>query len=220
LKKTLRRLRTAWHLYVLRDPVLREAMRWRREQGDGRLRLDYPLGRDSVVLDVGGYRGDFAQQILERFGCRVVLFEPVPQFFALCEQRFAGRPEVRCYNYGLGATAGRFAITDEADGSSLAKPAAAAHQWVEVRRFSDVIRDLGLERIDLLKLNIEGGEFDLLTHLLETGLIRRVRYLQVQFHHFVEDAGIRRDRIREALRQTHEEMWNYPFVWESWRLRG
>lgn len=220
MKRLRRRLRTAWRLYVLRDPVLREAMRWRREQGDAQLRLDYPLDRDSVVLDVGGYHGDFAQQIHDRFGCRVFVFEPVPQFFELCAQRFASCPRVRCFNYGLSASAGRFAITEEADGSSLAKRSAKVpRQWVEVRRYADVVQALGLDRIDLLKLNIEGGEYDVLTHLLDTGLIRRVRYLQVQFHDFVDEAARRRDQIRERLRQTHDEMWNYPFVWESWRIR-
>jgi len=219
--RLLRRIRTAWRLYVLRDPVLREAMRWRREQGDGRLRLDYPLDRDSIVFDVGGYLGDFAAQIQQRYGCRVFVFEPVRKFFDHCVQRFIDLPQVRCFNYGLSAVAGRFAITQEADGSSLTKASQSGpHEWVEVRRFADVVEELGLARIDLLKLNIEGGEFDVLPHLIDSGLMQRVRFLQVQFHNFVPDAVNRRERIRERLRHTHDEMWNYPFVWESWRIRN
>jgi FkbM family methyltransferase len=220
LNRTLRRLQSAFRLFVLREPALVQAMRWRRDQGDLRLRLDYPLDRDSVVVDVGGYHGDFAEQMDRKFGSRIFLFEPVPEFFALCCRRFADRPNVRCLNYGLSAAAGRFPITEESDGSSLAKHASSAsRQWVEVRRFADVVDALAIERIDLLKVNIEGGEFELLPHLIETGLIRRVRYLQVQFHTFVDAAAARRAHIREQLQRTHELMWDYPFVWESWRSR-
>lgn len=200
-----------------RDPVLMQPLRWRRDQGDVRLRLNYPLDSDSVVVDVGGYRGDFADQIHRKFGSHIYLFEPVPQFFELCRLRFADCPDVRCFDYGLSAETGHFAITNEADGSSIAKHGSGtSRQQVIVRRFADVASELAIDHIDLLKVNIEGGEFDLLPHMIDTGWIRHVRYLQVQFHTFVDDAARRRDQIRDRLRRTHAEMWNYPFVWESW----
>ena len=48
---------------ILRDPFLVSVKQWKRDRGDERLRMNYPLTADSVVLDVGGYVGDFASEV-------------------------------------------------------------------------------------------------------------------------------------------------------------
>ena len=60
-----------------RDKVMR---RWKADQGDQVLRLNYHLRPDSVVMDLGGYRGDWAHEIHSRYRCRVHVFEPVLSF--------------------------------------------------------------------------------------------------------------------------------------------
>jgi len=35
------------------------------------IRYEYPLNVRSIVFDVGGYKGDFAQGMLDRYGCFV-----------------------------------------------------------------------------------------------------------------------------------------------------
>ncbi|HYW50498.1 MAG TPA: FkbM family methyltransferase, partial [Gemmatimonadaceae bacterium] len=193
---------------------------WFRDRGDETLRLAYPLDAASVVFDLGGYRGDFAAQVVERFGCRVFLFEPVRQFHAACERRFAGDARVTCFNFGLMAAAGEFRISLEENGSSIVKESGEAPgETVRVEAFADVVQEHGIAQIDLLKVNIEGGEYDVLRHLVDTGLIDRVRHLQVQFHDFIPDAVRMRDTLRADLARTHRESWNYPFVWESWERR-
>jgi len=72
-----------------------------------------------------------------------------------------------------------------------------------------------------MKINIEGGEYELLLALLDSpALIQGIRYFQVQFHDFVPDAQAQREHIRQRLSATHELMWDYPFIWESWRLKA
>ena len=50
-------------------------------------------------------------------------------------------------------------------------------------------------QIDLLKINIEGGEYDILERMYKTGTINKVQNLQIQFHNFVEDAQSKYDNI-------------------------
>lgn len=52
--------------WLIRDSFQREVRRWFRDKGDSTLRLDYPLNADSIVLDVGGYKGDFSALIHEK----------------------------------------------------------------------------------------------------------------------------------------------------------
>ena len=76
-----------------------------------------------------------------------------------------------------------------------------------------------IERIDLMKINIEGGEYDLLEHLIKTGWIDKIINIQVQFHDFVENAEARMLAIQNDLAKTHELTYQYKFVWENWRLK-
>lgn len=203
---------------VLRDPFLLAVKRWFRDDGDNTLRLDYPLNPDSIVWDLGGYHGDFAHQIYQRYGCRVFVFEPMPAFHAQCVVRFAGNDKITCLKFGLSDKAGWFDISESADASSFVRGNGAGQQ-AELRPITEMFDELGLKCVDLLKINIEGGEYEVLPALIDAGLIDRVRCIQVQFHNFIPEAKEKRDAIRTLLANTHIEMWNYPFVWESWSLK-
>lgn len=213
------RIGQLYKLHIRRDPFLREVRRWFKDRGDQTLRLDYPLRGDSLVLDVGAYRGDFAHAIYQRFGCRVLLFEPVAEFYEHCVERFRAVPSIEVYEYGLGAKDASLPIDVKGDGSSFVK-LHAPQRWASIKRADRVFEELGLDRIDLMKINIEGGEYGLLELLISSGWIRRIRFLQIQFHNFFPDAAERRQAIRAKLGTSHEEMWNYEFVWESWMAKN
>lgn len=207
-------------LYVARDPFLLNAKRWFADHGDEKLRLDYKLDKTSVVFDVGGYLGDFAEEIYKKFGCRVYLFEPVPKFYDECVKRFSGNSSIVCLNYGLSSQSGWFEMNLNNNESSFNRIEAGGEtQQAQVRSIAEVCNELGIKNVDLMKINIEGGEFDLLPAMIDSGLTKRVRYIQVQFHNFIKDAVENRLRIRKSLESSHREMWNYEFVWESWELR-
>jgi FkbM family methyltransferase len=207
---------------VLRDAFLLAIKRWFQDQGDKTLRLDYPLTRKSVVWDLGGYEGQFAHEIHAKYGCKVMIFEPHPTFAKDCIQRFLGNKNIDVFSYGLSDTQGHFNIHDSADGSSFLNPQViqASSIQAELRDVVSTLIDMNTHHVDLIKINIEGGEFPVLQRLLATGDIKKFRYIQVQFHNFIPNAQAMRDSIREKLTQTHEEMWNYTFVWESWRLKS
>ena len=80
-----------------------------------------------------------------------------------------------------------------------------------------VLKELDITRVDLMKINIEGGEFPLLEHIISSGKQAIVRQYQIQFHNFVEKAVDRRTEISRALSKTHVRTWCYTFVWENWR---
>lgn len=77
---------------------------------------------------------------------------------------------------------------------------------------------MGIDGIDLLKISIEGVEYQLLSRVLDEGLAERIGNFQIQFHSFVKNAEAMRDRIGERLGKTHTRNWCYVFVWENWKL--
>jgi FkbM family methyltransferase len=194
--------------------------RWLLADGDASLRLDYPLNADSVVFDVGGFKGDFSAAILGKFNCNIFIFEPVRDFYGACATRFATDARVACFNFGLGDSDGDFGMINTGDASSICLGPSPCSDLVKVRRFETVFSELLITRIDLLKINIEGGEFPLLDHIIASGLILHVNHIQVQFHDFVPLAEHLRMNVRRLLSETHEEVWCFPFIWESWRIRS
>jgi FkbM family methyltransferase len=193
---------------------------WVRDRGDFTRRLDYPLTSAAIVWDVGGYEGQWTSDIFARFGCRVHVFEPDPAAAESIRRRFAANPLVAVHAFALGEADGRRSLSVAADASSLEPDNRGLDtQAVDVRDMIAVWRELGGARVDLLKLNIEGGEYALLERLVESGLMAEVGELQVQFHDFVPQAEARRQALAAQLARTHERTWCYEFVWENWRRR-
>lgn len=216
------RLLQPYRLYIQRDEFTVAVKKWFRDRGDETLRLNYKLNTNSIVFDMGGYKGEYAESINRKFGCYVYVFEPVNRFYIECVKRFTGNEKVRCFNYGLSNSNGSFFISDEDNGSSLIKNNTSdSCEKVIVKRIDEEIENLKIKRIDLLKINVEGAEFLILPHILNNkNLIKNIGHIQIQFHTFYPNAKRLRDEIRTQLSETHNEEWNYPFVWESWTLKS
>jgi FkbM family methyltransferase len=189
---------------------------WRRADGDKTLRLDYDLTEDSVVFDVGGYLGQWTSDIFSRYCCRVYCFEPVRRFAERIAARFSRNGKVRVFPFGLAAGDRRERISQKADGSSVYR--GWGGEEIELVQAARFIQQHQIKRIDLMKVNIEGAEYELIEHLLQTGVIRSIVDLQVQFHNFMPGAIDRVQKIRRQLAQTHSVTYQYDFVWENWRL--
>lgn len=198
----------------------RNIRHWFRQCGDETLRLDYPLDPTSIVLDVGGFEGNFAAALYARYGCMIHVFEPVPAFFCGLQERFAGNTNIILHPFGLGGRTETVTMSLAANGSSHVK-AGGCNQPIsaQIRSFEEFMATSNIERIDLMKINIEGAEFDLLDHMLDAGRVKIIQDLQVQFHRFVPDACRRRRAIRRRVAVTHRLSYDYYFVWENWHRK-
>jgi len=206
-----------------KDIPTSEVARWFKDKGDQTLRLDYPLlDSNSIVFDVGGYVGDFANKIHQKYDCKVYIFEPHPKFFKKCVKRFKNNEKIIPLNFGLAHKTGKFRISDSADSSSLYKPEKTGKKVIscEIRGFFEVIEEFEVSFVDLMKVNIEGGEYSLLEHIIDTKRVNVVSEYQIQFHDFIDNAVKRRDGIVEGLVTTHERTWCYGFVWENWKSKS
>ncbi|HAJ47672.1 MAG TPA: hypothetical protein DCL54_13945 [Alphaproteobacteria bacterium] len=199
----------------LTDPDYRAVKRWKWAKGDDVLRYSVPIPSGGVILDVGAYIGDFAQGMAERTQGIIHAFEPVEAFAAQCRVRVQRFPQIHVHAYGLSNRDETARISLDGLGSSQYR---AADNSVEAK-FRDIVpvlQELNIDTIALAKLNIEGGEYDVLPRLIEAGLMERVSALMVQFHRTHADAEDRYDAIATALAKTHALQWRYPFIWELW----
>lgn len=190
---------------------------WHQVPRYGELRFEYDLNADSQVFDLGGYEGQWASDIHARYGCAVQVFEPVEEFAADIQRRFARNPRITVHSFGLGSADSTIRIGLGADCSSAFRAASQVRPGRLVAADGFFERS-SIARVDLMKINIEGGEYDLLEYLLDTGLVSRIGNIQVQFHDFVPDAEARMRTIQKRLQETHTLTYQVEFVWENWKL--
>lgn len=192
--------------------------RWFADFGDSTHRLNYDLNKDSVYIDVGAYIGDFAKKIHDKFKCYVYCFEPLDCYFQQITKTFAGIDNVEYYCIGLGNKNENVDMNIDNDASSAYKKGQHV-QTVSIRKIDDVFNKLNIKHVDLIKINIEGAEYDLLDYIIEKQLHKKMKNIQIQFHDFYPNAHERRELIRNALKDTHDLTYDYAFVWENWRLK-
>ena len=123
------------------------------------------------------------------------------KFYKIALSNFDGTTSIS----DLGASA---SLYDRSEGRTKNK--------VIVKSFKTFIDEEEIFEIDFMKINIEGSEFELLDHMIDTGYISKVKHLQIQFHNFVNDSEVRRKTIRDKLKYSHKNIFNFPFIWERW----
>lgn len=177
---------------VTLGPALAE---W-QEKDMEHLRYEYPLKPEDTVLDIGSYRREFADEIIRRYGCKVECFDAL-------DNRAAWTHD------GTIKMGGQYYYTSLFDQDSPQRE----FMCVDVAPFLQ-------KEIALCKVNIEGGEYTLVPYIIEKGLMRNVRDLQVQFH-LIDgvDNEAAYNAIAAELSKTHELTWRVLFVWENWRRK-
>ena len=187
---------------------------WTADNGE-RLRYEYPLNENSFIMDVGGYEGDWASNIFSRYCSTIYIFEPVTAFAEAIKKRFHANNNIKVFAYGLSNKNTETEISLDENSSSTFKKSARTEK-ITLQKVSDFFNTYNIKNVDLMKLNIEGDEYGLLEDLIETGLISRIKNIQVQFHDFVPNAETRMRDIQKKLTKTHHTTYQYLFVWENW----
>lgn len=195
-----------------------DVFKWKVINGDGTLNINYPLDKNSIVLDVGGYGGNWTKAIYSRYHCNVYTFEPVLDYVKKMKSRFRGVKKIHILPYGLACKTSHINLYMNGDRTS---EFGSSNECIKVtlRNVKMVLNELKIKKIDLVSINIEGGEYELLDYLISSGLITRFANIQIQFHTFVNNSKLHRKNIQLNLSKTHKQTYDFPFVWESWTIK-
>lgn len=180
------------------------------------LRLTYPLTPESLVVDAGGYKGDWASEIYRLYGCEIHIFEPVGKYYRRIVERFARNTQIVVHPAGLSDEdcSVEFGIQNDSTGRFASAPDRERVRLLDVAAVVE-----RMPSIALMKLNIEGSEFPVIERLISSGRIGRIGNLQVQWHHCAPDADKRYEALQAALAKTHELTFDSKWVWQNWRLK-
>jgi len=193
-----------------------EIGRWFNDRGDYTHNITYDLNENSIIMDLGGYNGVWAQQMIEKYNPNVYILEPVHSFYDGMVSKFENNSKVRLLNVGVGIEDKDGIIYMGGDGSSSNLINGNGIN-VKFNTIDTILNNFGLEYVDLIQINIEGDEYPLLENMILTGSINKFKNIQIQFHLGIEGDIERREKIRNNLLDNGFKInFDYPFVWESW----
>jgi FkbM family methyltransferase len=172
----------------------------------------------SLVIDVGGYCGDWTATILRKYSPFVTVFEPVKENVEILKLRFQNDFRVNICPVALDDHPGQGTIFVYEDRSNFFVEGAPQFKTESV-----LIQDIGTYPTggaDLISLNCEGSEYRIIPRIIQTKQAGLFKNIQVQFHYEnIQNALEMREKIRTELSKTHKEEYCFPFVWESWKRK-
>ena len=190
---------------------------WERDRGDEIKIIDYPLDSTSQVIELGGFTGVWSKKIIDKFNPNLIIVEPIPQFVNELKRNFGSNPKVNIE--GVAISTSNKTINLYVKGCATSETNVVSKKVVSVESYdiNYFISKYNLSKIDLIQVNIECEEYPLIMNWIETGFLKNVKYLQVQFHTFCENFQEKYDSISQGLEEIGFEIkYKYDFVWESW----
>lgn len=170
-----------------------------------------------LILDAGSNIGMsilFFKRLYPR--CRVIGFEPDPPTFALLEANakqnrwegvelhnkalFSSEGEIDFYTDQNRIGSGKMSTVRERFSDSANRTVRC--QKVETVRLSAFI----LEEIDLLKMDVEGAEIAVISELAESGRLRLIKQMFIEYHHHLK---LDEDNLSRMLRPLEMNGFGY-----------
>jgi len=154
------------------------------------------ISETDIVYSVGiGTDISFDLQMIEKFNLSVFAFDPTPK-----SVEWLSRQQIpygfKAFPYGLANYTGDADFylpeNDNFVSASMISKQSEAFTRVKVRTLDDIMKELGHTYIDILKMDIEGAEYDVIENILGSGI--QVHQLLVEYHHRFHPKGIKKTR--------------------------
>lgn len=179
---------------------------------------DKHLDSDSIVYSLGiGEDASFDMELISKKGCCIFAFDPTPM--AKQYAKTISNRKFLFFDMAIAEGDGAAVFyqsekTELQDGSgSLTqnKQSNGVTLTVVARSIPSLLRELGHEKIDLLKMDIEGTEYEVISDLLKNEV--PVEEITVELHgRFFMDSRARNQRLKRELSQAgYVPIYNKPF---------
>lgn len=168
---------------------------------------DHSVRKGDIVIDCGAHVGIFTHKALERGAAKVIAIEPEPVNAQCLRRNFspeisAGR--VLVVEKGVWSKPGSLELSlgasNSGTGSMVRKDGEGDKVTVPVDTLDHIVAELGLPRVDFIKMDIEGAEREALRGAMATLKTHRPR-LMLDSYHLPDDALV----LPAVIRQAHPD---------------
>lgn len=184
--------------------------------------FDIELKPNSVIFDVGGYEGNFTDRLLHKNPKSFFyIFEPIYKFYKSIKNKFENVDKVLVFPFGLSDEDKTIPLELNFDRTSHngVLDLHSQYELSNLKSISNFIIEKKIEQIDLLKLNVEGAEYEILDNLISANLMVKVKTLLIQFHLNQSIDYSKYKNIKNKILKTHNCEFKSIFVWEKFTLK-
>lgn len=163
-------------------------------------------GKNILVYSFGiGEDLGFSEDVLKNFQAKIYAFDPTPRSIDFVKNSsLYGRAEFYFKNYALGGADGEeiFYLPKNKEwvSGSMEQLDGLETQGIKIekRKLKTIMNEQGHSRIDLIKMNIEGAEFDALENILDEN-IEFVQLCMEVHDRFFKDGNIKLKNVLSKL---------------------
>lgn len=182
-----------------------------------RLKYSNTLNPTGLVVDIGAYLGDFTAKLSDlNPDMSFKLYEPIPEFSKKCLTKFSTNKNVEVFPFAVTADGRELHL--HIDGPRTKIDISQEHLVCSSLSVTDVFRELA--QVELLKMNIEGAEYECLFSLIESGDIYKINYLLIQFHDFKSSDVENYSNLIHFLEKDFVNLFRYKWIWEMWKIKS
>jgi FkbM family methyltransferase len=176
------------------------------------------LNRDSLVIDLGAYQGEFASRVSGLFGCRCYAIEALPDSYnAITENEL-----IKKFNYAISKNNGPvdLYVSNHATTTSIKKSISDTHGTKENITVEGINLEKFLEKndirdIDILKVDIEGAEIEMFNSISDNAILM-AKQITVEFHTFIDSTmGGNVNAIKARLKRLGFFYMVFPVSWSN-----
>lgn len=147
------------------------------------------LDNNSILFDVGGHIGQFTSDAIKKINPYIYVYEPNKRLYKQLKRNFSNNKKIVIINKALYSKIQKIPlyITGRVDvGSSLDKNKVKNNIIKDVYNvytttIEKELEELNIDKIDYLKLNIEGSEYEILNNL-QPHILNKIYQIGVSFH--------------------------------------
>ena len=138
------------------------------------------LHSDSVIIDLGGHKGEFSSEVHEKFDCTAFIIEAMPDLYASIIQK----PKLHTFHYAISDSIGsiQFHVSENPESNSIFSQSTTNAGTILVPSITleAFMNQQGIESVDLLKMDIEGAEFQVVGDCIDS--LKKVDHFFLEYH--------------------------------------
>jgi FkbM family methyltransferase len=184
-----------------------------------------PIGiKNSSVVFSLGVANDirFDKGMIDSFSCHIHAFDPTPRWVDWINAQNTPR-EFHFYPYAIGGKDGTLRMFPRVTrrGKQSTTMLTMVDEWegsgdvieAPVKKISTIMSEIGVDHIDILKMDIEAAEYDVINDFLDSGV--PVYQLLVEFHHRFKTVPI--EKTNSVLEKLSAAGYRIFFISEKYR---
>jgi FkbM family methyltransferase len=191
---------------------------------------DLRTKKEPVVFSFGiGEDVSFDKDIINRLGAKVYAFDPTPRAAEYINAQDFPKSKFEFYQYALSSEDGSLDFGIPSDDKS--EPSGSLHKnvaeltisrtiKVKAKKLSTIMKELNINHLDLLKMDIEGSEYEVIDDFLDDKIFPD--QICLEFHERFFPDG--KEKMARAIDKLHENGYKVfalsPMRWEVSLLRA